>query len=306
MLFFASQYQKLLVYTSGQLYHTLDFLSIALTAFFSRGIMVTSCLYKLGLEKGPGTMSEEPKDKYLRISRDLRRDIQAGRWKIGDRIPSEAELSQKYGVSRGTVRSAIEQLVREQMLRKEQGRGTFVISAVPRLQKSVDWLASFTYQLQDVGIKPSTEVLEAGLMPAGQAEGRVIEGFGLSNTAQVVHIRRLRRGNGAPLAIQTVYLLPERCPGILDGDTDLTHLFKLYAERYNVRIAYAHEIIRVAIASEAEAALLEISPDDPVVIRDRISADQDEYRFEVLHSVDRGDRFEYRYHILGDSTRSIK
>jgi len=62
----------------------------------------------------------------------------------------------------------------------------------------------------------------------------------------------------------------------------------------------------VAAASGEEAALLEIAPGDPVVIRDRISADQDEYPFEVLHSVDRGDRFEYRYHILGDSSRSVR
>ena len=178
-------------------------------------------------------MSDEEREdvKYRRIWHDLRRDIQSGRWKVGQRIPSEPELADTFGVSRGTVRNAIEQLVNNQMLRKEQGRGTFVISSVPRLQKSLDWLASFTEQLRESGIKPSTDVLEAG-----------------------------------------------------------------------VRISFAHEVIRVAAAGAEEAALLEIAPGDPVVIRDRISADQDEYPFEVLHSVDRGDRFEYRYRILGDST----
>jgi GntR family transcriptional regulator len=244
--------------------------------------------------------------KYRRIWHELTHDIQSGRWEVGERIPSEPELSDAYGVSRGTVRNAIEQLVNDGLLRKEQGRGTFVISAVPRLRKNLDWLASFTRQLRDGGIKPSTQVLEAGLLPAGQAEGRVLEGFGLSGTDEVVYIRRLRRGDGVPFAIQTVYLQPERCPGILDEGTDLTQLFNLYAERYNVRISIAHEIISVAAAGDEEAATLEIAPGSPVVIRDRISADQDEYPFEVLHSVDRGDRFEYRYQILGDSTRSVK
>jgi GntR family transcriptional regulator len=244
--------------------------------------------------------------KYHRIWRELRQDIQSGRWKVGEQVPSEPELAATYGVSRGTVRSAIEQLVKEQMLRKDQGRGTFVISAVPRLQKSLDWLASFTDQLRDSGIKPSTTVLEAGLMPAGEAEGRIIEGFSLPETAEVVYIRRLRQGNDVPFAIQTVYLLPDRCPGILDEGVDLTHLFRLYAERYDVHIAFANEIICVQVADDEEAALLEIAPGDPVVIRDRVSADQNEYPFEVLHSVDRGDRFEYRYRILGDSTRLLQ
>jgi len=240
--------------------------------------------------------------KYRHIWHELRRAIQSGRWEVGEQIPSEPELAATFGVSRGTVRKAIERLVNDQMLRKEQGRGTFVTSAMPRLQKSLEWLASFTDQLRESGIRPSTEVLAAGLVAAGQVEGRVIEGFGLSETAEVVYIRRLRQGDGQPFAIQTVYLQPERCPGILDEGVDLTHLFRLYAERYGVRISLAHEIIRVATAGPEEAALLEVPAGAPVVIRDRISTDQDEYPFEVLHSVDRGDRFEYRYQILGDST----
>jgi len=253
-------------------------------------------------------MSDEDGEgiKYRRIWRELRQDIQSGRWRVGERIPSELELSDTYGVSRGTVRNAIEKLVNDQMLRKEQGRGTFVISTVPRLQKSLDWLASFTDQLREGGIKPSTQVLEAGLVPVGQAQGRVAEGFALPETAEVVYIRRLRRGDGLPFAVQTVYLRPDRCPGILDEGVDLTHLFKLYAERYGVRISFAHEIIRVEAAGAEEAAWLEVAPGDPVVVRDRISAQQDEYPFEVLHSVDRGDCFEYRYRIVGDSTWLMK
>ncbi|MFZ5915665.1 MAG: GntR family transcriptional regulator [Chloroflexota bacterium] len=252
-------------------------------------------------------MAEERENtKYRHIWQELRRSIQEDRWQVGERIPSEPELAQTFGVSRGTVRNAIEQLVQEQMLRKEQGRGTFVISTVPRLQKSLDWLASFTDQLQAAGIRATTEVLEARLIAAGEAQGPVLEGFHLGDSDAVVYIRRLRRGDGVPFAIQTVYLRPESVPGILDEGGDLTHLFKLYAERYNVHISFAHEVIRVAVASPEEAAWLEIAAGEPVVIRHRISADQNNYPFEVLHSVDRGDRFEYRYRILADSTRSIR
>ena len=65
--------------------------------------------------------------KYRRIWRELRQDIQAGRWKVGERIPSELELSDTYGVSRGTVRNAIAKLVNDQMLRL----GTTVSACAP-------------------------------------------------------------------------------------------------------------------------------------------------------------------------------
>jgi GntR family transcriptional regulator len=104
-----------------------------------------------------------------------------------------------------------------------------------------------------------------------------------------------------PLAIQSVYLLPALCPGILEED--LSHLFRLYVTRYRVQVNVADEMIRVGRAAEDEAALLEIAPGDPVVIRDRISLTQDGEPFEVLHSVDRSDRFQYRYQIVADSTR---
>ncbi len=253
-------------------------------------------------------MAEERREtiKYRRIRSELQSDIQSGRWKVGERIPSEPELADTYDVSRGTVRTAIEYLVRDGMLRKEQGRGTFVISTVPRLHKNLDWLASFTTQLHGDGIRPSTEVLETGLVPAGKAGDWVAKGLRVPATSKVVFIRRLRRGDGVPFAIQTVYLLPDRCPGILDEGVDLTRLFHLYAERYGVHISFANEFIRVATASDEEAALLEIAPGDPVVIRERVSADENRYPFEILHSVDRGDRFEYRYEISGDSTRMVK
>jgi GntR family transcriptional regulator len=253
-------------------------------------------------------MAEGPREKikYRRISEELSRDIRAGAWKVGDRIPSEPELAQTYGVSRGTVRNAVEQLVNEGMLRKEQGRGTFVISTLARLRKDLGWLASFTSQLHEGGIRPSTRVLEAGLIPAGEAEGIVREAFRLTGSDDVICIRRLRLGNDTPYAIQTVYLLPDKCPGILDESVDLTQLFKLYAERYDVRIIRADERICVATAGAEEATLLQIAPGEPVVIRDRVSMDQQEYPFEVLHSVDLGDLFEYRYQILADSTRMIK
>jgi GntR family transcriptional regulator len=238
---------------------------------------------------------------YVQIQRDLRTKIEAGHWAIGTKIPPEPELQKTYNASRGTVRRAIDELARQGYVVKKPGKGTFVRSTNPILQKKLGELASFTQQLTARGLAPTSHLLSAGRIRAAEAQGRVREAFGLTSEAEVIHIRRLRLGDGAPLAIQSVYLLPASCPGILEED--LSRLFRLYETRYGVSINVADETIRVGRASEDEAALLEIAPGDPVVIRDRISLTQDEEPFEVLHSVDRGDRFQYRYQIVADSTR---
>jgi GntR family transcriptional regulator len=238
---------------------------------------------------------------YVQIQRDLRTKIESGHWAIGTKIPPEPELQKTYNASRGTVRRAVDELARQGYVVKKPGKGTFVRSTSPILQKKLGELASFTQQLSAQDLTPTTRLLSAGRIRAAEAEGRVREAFGLTSEAEVIHIRRLRLGDGVPFAIQSVYLLPASCPDILEED--LSRLFRLYEIRYGVRISVADEIIRVSRASEDEAALLEIAPGDPVVIRDRISLTSDGEPFEVLHSVDRGDRFQYRYQIVADSTR---
>ena len=236
---------------------------------------------------------------YVQIQRDLRTKIETGRWSIGAKIPPEPELQRTYNASRGTVRRAVDELARQGYVVKKPGKGTFVRSTSPILQKSE--LASFTQQLTARGLTPTTRLLSAGRIRAAEAKGRVREAFALTSEAEVIHIRRLRLGDGVPLAIQSVYLLPDLCPGILEED--LSHLFRLYENRYRVQVNVADEMIRIGRAAEDEAALLEIALGDPVVIRDRVSSAQDGEPFEVLHSVDRSDRFQYRYQIVADSTR---
>ena len=246
--------------------------------------------------------SDKKEPLYATIRRELLSKIERGTWPLNHRLPSEEELQKQYDVSRGTVRRALYELELEGYISRVSGKGTFVTRVTSKLEKATGEISSFTQQLSQAGFEPSTRVLFAKVIQASEAIGRVEEGFGIPGDAEVIHIKRLREGNGTPLAIQSVYLLPELCPGILEED--LTHLFRLYEEKYNRTIVTADEIIRTVRASSEEAELLQMKPEDPVIIRERISYDQDGKAFEVLYSVDRGDRFEYRYFIVTDATEA--
>lgn len=244
--------------------------------------------------------SKEP--LYVKIINHVLDKISSGAWKVGDKLPTEDELQAQFSVSRGTVRRALSELESMGLIIRRPALGTFVTSPTPRLPKALGEIISFTEQLRDAGLTPGTEVLFAGLIPASEAEGRVMEAFAdTGEDNHVVHIKRLRRGNDLPFAIQSAYFLPEEIPGILDGQ-DLQHLFKLYQESYGRTVVNADERMQVRGALPEEAKLLEMEPGQPVLVRDRISYDQDGRVFEVLHSVDRGDRFVYRYQILDDRT----
>lgn len=248
-------------------------------------------MYRFGKRKGP---------LYVRIKDELLSKIQRGIWPIDAKLPTENELIEQYNVSRGTIRQALSELEEEGYITRMAAKGTFV-TRVTKLEKDMAELSSFTNQLENAGLRPYTTVLSAKIIKASQALGRVIEGFRIGSDAEVVHIKRLKAGSGVPFAIQSVYLLPELCPGILEQD--LTQLFKLYEERYDRRIMVAHELLLISSAGKEEVELLKVKKGTPVMVRDRVSYDQDDLPFEVLHSIDRGD-ITYRYTIVNDLTKS--
>lgn len=233
--------------------------------------------------------SREP--KYYRVKRELLQELASGKLGVGDEFYSEQDLQQRYGFSRGTVRKALDELQQEGYLIRLSGKGTFV-ARIPR-GRGIEALSQL---LRRAHLEPRTAVLEQGLIRAEDADGRVVEGFGIQPETEVIRIRRLRLGNGEPLAIQTVYLQTEDCPGLLEEDLTES-LIALYRNKYDRRLVTADEILRVVPAKPEEAQLLEITEEAAVVIRDRVSYDQENRPFEVLHAVDRAERFEYRYRI---------
>ena len=155
-------------------------------------------------------MTVETTPRYLEIAEALRRQVAAGR--PGDRLPSDAELCERFGVSRMTARQAVQLLANEGLLVRRRGEGTFVAArAVPRLLGSP---LSFTENMRRRGLRADSRLLEAGWVDPTREERAAL---GLAPGVRAVLVERLRLADGRPMAIERAVVTPA-CAGVLDDD----------------------------------------------------------------------------------------
>jgi len=199
----------------------------------------------------------------------------------GSPAPSERELVHRFGVARMTVRQAMDALVVEGLLERIPGRGTFV--ARPR--RVASRLTSFTEEMQRRGLLGESQTLVARREQAGPGVARALN---LTEGDAVIHWRRLRRADGAPMCIEDAYLNEILIPGFLQSGMP-TSLYEALEAR-GLRPTWAEDSITADIASAEEATLLETEP-GAAVLRHSRRAVADEKVVEVSRSVYRSDRF---------------
>jgi GntR family transcriptional regulator len=202
----------------------------------------------------------------------------------GDAAPSERELVNRFGVARMTVRQAMDALVVEGLLERVPGRGTFV--ARPR--RTPTPVIGFTEEMRRRGLLAESVTL---LVRREQAGPGVARALGISLGDAVIHWRRLRRADGAPMCLEDAYLNEVLLPGFLHGAMPTS----LYAElgHRGLRPNWVEDAVNADAATEEEAGHLEIGVGVPV-LRQQRRAFADDKAVEVSRSVYRSDRFTFR------------
>src|SRR5919202_2889223 len=176
-----------------------------------------------------------PVHLYHQLKLILRSKIENGEWKPGDQIPTEEELCERYRVSRITVKQAINGLVAEGLLYRQQGKGTFV--ATPKIEQGPERLTSFSEQMQQRGLRPGGTLLNRRVIPASK---KVAEQLKLELGAPVIQIQRLRLADDEPMGIQTAHIPLSRCPQLLEEELGQQSLYKLLAQ-YGIHLVSAME-----------------------------------------------------------------
>jgi GntR family transcriptional regulator len=226
---------------------------------------------------------------YLQVERILAHRIESGEWHPGEQIPNETKLCAQYGLSRVTMRQAVARLVSRGLLAREQGRGTFVRD--PSLIAGSRRVTSFTAELEELGIKAGGHVLSHEVTTAARAAA--VERLRLPDDANVLSLRRVRTGNGAPIGLQTCVLPLDRFPGLENLDFEGRSLYATLEEIYGVVAVEAFETFTVGGAEAVDAETLQVPCGSYVFNVERLSFDSTG-PFEYVRSVMRGDRYQIR------------
>ncbi len=231
--------------------------------------------------------------RYERLRDHIAGQITSQTWRPGDPIPSESELAASHGVSIGTVRKAIDRLVAEGLLDRQQGRGTYVRRA--KFNSSLFRFFRFHSETGERRV-PEARILHRKLVAAPSAAASALR---LREGDDVINISRLRLIDGEPLLAEDIWLEAARFRAILDLDTavfgDL--LYPLYEERSGQIVATADEVLTVEAASRMQARLLGRPAGAPLIVIDRTAFDPERRPIEWRRSRGPADRFRYHAEI---------
>lgn len=235
---------------------------------------------------------------YMKLRQVLEDAIRSGMLEQGAALPPERDLAELARVSRVTVRKAVEDLVRDGLLVRRHGSGTFVAKPVSRVQQSLSRLTSFTEDMARRGYSTRAEVLERGLFHPTSEESVML---GLSSGTMVARISRLRLADGTPLAIERASLSPEFLP-----EPDRVNT-SLYAEldRIGARPVRAIQRISACNVKEPDATLLGIPVGAAGLSIERVSYLASGRVVEFTRSLYRGDAYDFVAEMtLGDGEAS--
>ncbi|MGD8282707.1 MAG: GntR family transcriptional regulator [Desulfobacterales bacterium] len=239
-----------------------------------------------------------PIPKYLQISAWIKELIQTGRYKVGEKLPSEVELSKMCGVNRNTLRQAISELTAVGILRKEKGTGTFVGSATAfELKHKLERISSFRDMLGKSTIQANTKIIKKAVE---DADDLVAETLFLGSSKKVIVVGRIRAGNGTPYIYEESYL-----PAVIFGgmlDFDLTgSMYEIISEQYNIVLARCKQTISAVNIDRKISKILQIPPNSAVIFSESVTFDEKSMPVELLYSYHRGDKYKLeielgRYH----------
>lgn len=222
---------------------------------------------------------------YVQLSEQLEAAVRTGALQPGDRLETEVELAERLGLGRPTVRQAVQELVSKGLLVRRRGVGTQVVSTPVHRQLE---LTSLHDDLAAAGLQPTTDVLRLQAEPADAETARALN---LDPGGLVLHLERLRRRGGQPIAVMRNWLPAS----LIEVDVARLQDAGLYEvmRRAGVHLRIAQQTIGARGADRTEARLLDIPTGAPVLTMERTAFDDNGVAVEFARHCYRPDAHEF-------------
>src|SRR5918995_7203699 len=225
---------------------------------------------------GRGSKQALVRDEILGMLDDLQ---------VGDALPSERRLATDLGVSRPTLRAAIEELVREGLLLRRHGSGTYV--AEPKIALPLT-MTSFSEDMRQRGMRPGSHILSFEEQSAGAKLGARLR---VSPADPVWAIRRLRLADGETMAIEFLHVPQRIAPELTQRDLEGQSFYDLLAQRYATVVVSGTQTIEPTVTNDEEAEVLGVPVHAPAFLFERTSTSERGEVVEFVRSIYRGDRY---------------
>jgi len=216
----------------------------------------------------------------------LMAEIEAGSPEPGGRLGAERELAARLGVSRSTLRAALDALETAGVVHRIRGRSGGIFVSERRIERDLTSLTSLPAYLRRQGFQSGARVLSTATVGADAETAAALD---LPEGALVLEVVRVRLADEQPISLERARFPAERFPGLLDRSL-AGSLYELLETGYGLRPSEAEERVEVVGATAAEARVLEVRPGTPLVAIVRTAWSADGRPFERSHDLFRADR----------------
>ena len=222
--------------------------------------------------------------------------IRENHLKPGDLIPTEKELCKLFGLSRPTIRRGMEQLVKEGILVRNRGRGTFVCD--PIVERSYSKLLSLTEQFREMGIDLEAELINHEVIETSFELAKLLD---IEINEKLILVERKRKVDNIIICLTYNYFPYNSFYRILNEDLSVNSLYKLIEEKFGVYPSRARERILAAKASELESMNLKIEKGEPVLVVERTNLSSNRCPIFFTKIVFRSDKYSYKLNLVRQS-----
>ena len=226
---------------------------------------------------------------YKEVKRQIMAELISGEWKPGTAIPAEKRLSERFAVSIGTIRKAIDELVAENILIRQQGRGTFVAT------HNRDRLLFYFFHIVGQDGTKEYPVVSLDAFARGKAEAEEAVKLGIRRGDPVFLIRNILKLADAPVIVDEIAIDQARFPGLTEKQFAgrPNTIYNLYQDAFGISVVRAQERLRAILADAQNARLLKVAPKAPLLRIARVAFTYQDVPVEIRVSTVNTERHEY-------------